>query len=234
MSRSIKIYMDGADINDIRELLANPSISGITTNPTLMHGSGVQNYREFGQQVAELAGETPVSFEVLSTEPSQLINEAAEIASWGSNVWVKIPIVDGRGESLLPSIVNAQQQKIKVNVTAVFTFQQLISLAETLDKSMPAIVSIFAGRIADAGVDPRETFEFASEVFASHVAVQLLWASTRQLFSVIEAEKSGAHIITVQPQLLAKLDLIGKDLDQYSIETVQMFENDAVSSGLTL
>lgn len=234
MIDGIQIFMDGADENDITKLLKLDYVAGITTNPTLMRQSGVDDYSSFGRRIAHLAGKTHVSFEVLSTDPKTVLEEAQQISEWGKNVWVKIPVVSGSGESLMPTMALAQKHNIKINVTAVFSENQINELAEVLDTSAPAIVSIFAGRIADTGVNPATIFSVAKRMFSKHKEVRLLWASTRQLYSIVEAQDCGADIITVSPQLLSKVSLLGKNLEEYSVETVQMFENDAEASGLSL
>ncbi|MDA9930207.1 transaldolase [Alphaproteobacteria bacterium] len=234
MKTNISIFMDGANLSDIQNLIEFGFVSGITTNPTLMNKSGVEDYETFGRTVADLAGDIQVSFEVLSTDPALVLDEANKINAWGDNVWVKIPIVTGKGKSLIPTIVAAQKAGIRVNITAVFSTNQISMLADVLHETMPVIVSIFAGRIADTGTNPADIFRFAKKKFSGNPNVDLLWASTRQVYSIVEAEECGADIITVSPDILSKMHFLGKDLEEYSAETVKMFEDDASASGLSL
>ena len=227
----IKIYADGASLPHMRVLQQDPMISGFTTNPTLMRKSGVTDYELWAKSVvAEIA--RPISFEVISDDFIEMEMQAHRIASWGANVYCKIPIMNTKGESSIPLIHKLACAGIKLNVTAVFTEKQVMSALVALTGPTPAILSIFAGRIADTGVDPMEICERAA--FLCPPNVEILWASTRELLNIKEAEDCGVDIITVPNEMLAKLHLFGKDLHEYSRETVAMFYNDAVASGFSL
>lgn len=221
----IKIYLDGASLADMKRLA--PEVDGFTTNPTLLRQAGITNYRQFAREVLAIAGGKPVSFEVLADEPVEMERQAHIIwqwAGWNDNVLVKIPIINSRGESNTPLIGALARGGISVNVTAVFTWQQVVEASEALGGSR-GIISVFAGRIGDAGADP------GAVIRAAHRCRKLgmvLWASTREIDNVRQAEESGADIITMAPALFEKMTALkGKDLDAYARETVQQFVNDA-------
>lgn len=228
----IKIFADGADLDYIRT--APDSIAGFTTNPSLVRAAGIADYREFAKSAISAASGRPISFEVFADDESSMLAEAREIAGWGGNSYVKIPIVNTRGDSTVCVIRELLADGIKVNVTAVMTHAQIWSIREALRGTTSAIVSIFAGRIADTGRDAGTFIKSVLGCFWQHTNVEILWASTREIYSVAEANRIGCHIITVTPQLLKKLELFDKDLEAYSVETVRQFRADAVTSGLSV
>jgi transaldolase len=230
----IKIFADGADIGGILELAENPLVKGFTTNPTLMHRAGVVDYERFAREVLDVIREAPVSFEVIADSFEDMARQARKIATWGDNVYVKIPITNTSAESATGLIHDLTSDGLKLNVTALTTLEQVNSLSSTLNPHVPSIVSVFAGRIADTGVDPVPVMEEALKILAPLPDAELLWASPRELLNVIQAEKSGCHIITVTHELLRKLSGLGRDLAAVSLDTVTMFYDDAVQSGLTL
>ena len=230
----IKIFADGADIGGILELAENPLVKGFTTNPTLMHRAGVVDYERFAREVLDVIREAPVSFEVIADSFEDMARQARKIATWGDNVYVKIPITNTSAESATGLIHDLTSDGLKLNVTALTTLEQVNSLSSTLNPHVPSIVSVFAGRIADTGVDPVPVMEEALKILAPLPDAELLWASPRELLNVIQAEKSGCHIITVTHDLLRKLSGLGRDLSAVSLDTVTMFYDDAVQSGLTL
>jgi transaldolase len=230
----IKIFADGADLKGILEMKENPLISGFTTNPTLMRKAGIANYEVFARTVLEKVTEHPVSFEVFADDFPTMIRQGRVIASWGKNVNVKIPVMNTKGEfsgAVLRALV---MEGVKLNVTAIMHTDQVHAVTKMLDPAIPAIVSVFAGRVADTGIDPVPLMSKCKEILASRPKAELLWASPRELLNIFQADEAGCHIITVSHELLAKLSLIGKDLDEYSLETVQMFYRDAVASGFEI
>jgi transaldolase len=231
----IKLFADGADLRSILELNQNPMIKGFTTNPTLMKKAGVQNYSAFAKEVLQHIKDKPISFEVFSDDLSEMERQAKEIASWADNVYVKIPITNTKGISTSPIIKSLSHSNVKVNVTGVFTLDQTLTAAGALQGGAPSVVSIFAGRIADTGINPSPIMASALHICAMiEPKIELLWASPRELYNIIEADHVGCHIITVAHDILAKLNLFDKDLTQFSLETVQMFYNDAQKAGYTL
>jgi transaldolase len=230
----IKIFADGADIDAIVELAKNPLIKGFTTNPTLMHRAGVVDYERFARQVLEVVREVPVSFEVIADSFDDMARQARKIASWGANVYVKIPITNTSAQSSQELIRGLTADGLQLNVTALTSLDQVDAVTSVLNPLVPSIVSVFAGRIADAGVDPVPVMEGALKILAPLPEAELLWASPRELFNVIQAERSGCHIITVTHDLLQKLNGVGRDLTTVSLDIVTMFYDDALRSGLTL
>ena len=230
----VKIFSDGADIEGMLKLASNPLIKGFTTNPTLMRKAGVKDYKQFASKVIEAIPDRPLSFEVFADDVAEMEAQAQEIASWGPNVNVKIPVTNTKGVSTVPAIKALSAKGVQVNVTAVFTLDQVRDITEALHDDTPAIISVFAGRIADTGVDPVPVMTEAASIMSSKSKAELLWASPRELLNVYHADESGSHIITVAHDILGKLGLIGKDLDQYSLETVAMFYKDATSAGYTI
>ena len=212
----------------------NPQISGFTTNPTLMHRAGVTDYRAFAKDILQQINDCPVSFEVFADDFDEMARQAREVASWGSNVYVKIPITDIRGVSSVPLIRQLVAEGLQLNVTAILSLSQLYDVIPVLTGGPPAFVSIFAGRIADTGRDPYMLMRDAVRIVRQHLNIELIWASTRELLNVVQANHLGCHVITVTSQILAKLSLLDRDLDQLSLETVQMFSNDAKASGYSL
>lgn len=231
---TVKIFADGADMNGIRALYANPLIKGFTTNPTLMRKEGITDYAEFAKELLREIPDRPISFEVFADEFGEMETQAREIASWGPNVNVKIPITNTRSESSAALVSRLSKSGIAVNVTAMFTLDQTREIVDALDPETPAILSIFAGRIADAGVDPLPIMSEALEIMAAKPKAELIWASPREILNIIQAHDIGCHIITVTHDILAKLPGIGKDLSQFSLETVEMFRRDAEAAGFTI
>lgn len=230
MTRRVEIYADGADLRSMALLAARDDVKGLTTNPSLLRQSGVTDYRTFAREVLALSGGKPVSFEVLSDDLHEMEEQAREIASWGENVFVKIPITNSAGEFAGPVIGRLTVSGIKVNVTAVFTAKQAKAAAEAM--AFPGnIISVFAGRIADTGVSPARIV-LDAVMAARRAGARVLWASARQVYSVIEAENVGADIITLTPSLIEKLRDFGRDLDEFSLATVKQFAKDA--EGITL
>lgn len=230
----IKIFADGADLNQIKLLLLNPIIKGFTTNPTLMKSAGITNYEKFSRDLLEMVNKKPVSLEVFSDDFKEMQVQAMKINSWSENVYVKIPVTNTKGEPSSELIKALVRDGVKVNVTAVMTKHQILNLTEVLNPKVPSNISIFAGRIADTGVDPKQFFTYAKQNLTDNQNCQLIWASPRELLNVIQAIDSNCDIITITQNLLNKLDLLGKKLEDYSIETVKMFYDDAKSSGFRL
>ena len=229
-----KIFADGADLKGIIELAADSRIRGFTTNPTLMRAAGVVDYEEFASELLGHVNDRPISFEVLEDRPNEIRRQAKVISSWADNVYVKIPITTTIGESLIPLIRDLSMDGVKVNVTAVFTLDQVRLATEALVGGAPSCISIFAGRIADTGIDPLPLMSRALEIMRSSPGTECIWASPREILNLIQANSIGCHIITMTPNLLDKLSTIGKDLDQYSIETIQMFYRDAIAARYSL
>lgn len=233
---TIKIFADGADLVKMRTLVLDPRIVGFTTNPTLARAAGVERYRAFGQKALEIAGTRPVSIEVTSDVLVEMGRQAREIASWGDNAFVKVPVMTSDGMTACPLIRELSAEGVRLNVTAVFTEKQVYEVGRALSRGdAPAVVSVFAGRIADAGVDPTEHVGSCRELL--HRAcprAEMLWASPRQVYDAVLAERAGCEIITLTPDLIAKLALRGKDLEEYSRETVEMFVRDAKTAGYAL
>jgi transaldolase len=226
----IKIYADGASFKDIKYYNNSKKISGLTTNPSLMRKSGVRNYTQFAKKVLKVVKKKSISFEVFADEPNEMHEQAIKISKWGKNVFVKIPIMNTKGKSTCSLIKDLSNQNIKLNITAIFTKIQLKEIHKHLNKKTPAIISIFAGRIADTGRNPIEIMKFAKKLFSKNKHHEILWASTRELFNIFEAEKAGIDIITVPHSLLKKMQLLKKNLYNYSKETVIEFYNDAKKS----
>jgi transaldolase len=230
----VKIFSDSADQGDIVELARHPWIKGFTTNPTLMRKAGVTDYESFGRSLTRRIPDRPFSFEVLSNDFAEMEQQALRIASWGENVYVKIPITDTYGQSAAPLVERLTRQGVKVNVTAIMTLPQVEAVLGSLKDGPPSYISIFAGRIADSGVDPLPILRAALARIYDHPQIELIWASPREVFNIVQADAIGCHVITVTPDLLKKLSLLGKDLTRYSLETVKMFVEDARAAGFTL
>jgi transaldolase len=231
---SVDIYADGADLGSIRELAANPLIAGFTTNPTLLRKAGVTDYAGFSRELLEVVADRPISFEVFADSIDEIERQALEIAGWGHNVFVKLPITPTDGTSLAPLAKDLAGQRVKLNVTALMTAAQVAEITPALADGPECFVSVFAGRVADTGRDPLPIMVEALEIMAPHPNMRLIWASPRELLNVFQADEIGCHVITVTPDVLAKLSLVGKDLDEFSLETVRMFFDDAAASGFTL
>jgi transaldolase len=230
----VKIYADGADLESIIALAEDPRISGFTTNPTLMRKAGIEDYEAFAHKVLETVVEHPISFEVFADEPDEMVRQARLIASWGSNVYVKIPITNTQGVSSEPVIRELSADGVHLNVTALMTTAQVEMVAAASQGGPGHVVSVFAGRIADTGRDPIPLMTEALQALAPQPELELLWASPREVLNIRQAEQVGVHIITVTPDLLAKMKSFDKDLDQFSLETVQMFHDDARAAGYRL
>jgi transaldolase len=230
----VKLYADGADLTEMLALARLPAIAGFTTNPTLMRKAGVRDYRKFAGEVLRMIPDRPVSFGVCSDEVVAMEREAREIASWGEHVYVKVPVTDTAGRSTAAVVRRLAGSGVKLNVTAILTLAQVREVAAALAGGPSAIVSVFAGRIADTGRDPIPDMAAAVEVLRPWPALELLWASPREILNVVQADQVGCHIITVTGDLLRKIGILGRDLTEYSLETVRMFQDDARDAGLTL
>ena len=231
---NIKIFADGADDKEIIKLNKKNYIRGFTTNPSLMRKANVKNYESFAKDLLSKIKTKPVSFEVFSDDINIMEKQAEKIATWGKNVNVKIPVTNTKNLSTCELIQKLSSKGIICNITAIFTFDQLKGIVDSLHKDTPAILSIFAGRIADAGMDPEKIIGDAVNYAKSKPQSEVLWASTREVFNIFQAEKNGCQIITVPHNMLGKLDIIGKNLNEYSIETVKDFYNDAQAAGYEL
>jgi transaldolase len=227
----IKLFADGADLATMIELSKKPFIKGLTTNPTLMRKAGIQDYKKFAKDVLAEIREKPISFEVFSDNLDEMIEQAIKISSWGSNVNVKIPITNSQGIETTQAIKELSSRGISLNITAILTTEQVEKVVNVLDMDSPAFISVFAGRIADTGRDPIPVMKDALKIMKYKPKSELIWASPRELLNVIQANEIGCHIITSTSDILKKLDTIGKDLSEYSLETVKMFRDDAVASG---
>jgi transaldolase len=230
----VKIFADGADRGGMLELYSNPLIQGFTTNPTLMRAAGISDYEAFAREIVKAIPDRPISLEVFSDDFAEMEAQARRIKSWGENIYVKIPVSNTRGESSAPLIGSLAEAGVKQNVTALMTLAQVRDVAEALRRGPAACVSVFAGRIADTGRDPVPLMAAAVEMLAPYPQLELIWASPRELLNIFQADAIGCQIITVTHDLLKKLALVGKDLDEYSLDTVKMFRNDAVKAGFRL
>ena len=231
--KKIDIYADGADEKEIILFNSMNMVKGLTTNPSLMRKSGVKNYTNFCKKILKKV-KKPISFEIFADEEKEIIRQAKIISKWGKNVYVKIPVVNTKNVSLSNVIKQLSNEKIKLNITAIFTKKQIKQVINSLNGKTPSIISIFCGRIADAGIDPVDFIQFANKVRKNKKNIKILWASTREIYNIIEAQKSNSDIITVPTSILKKLNLIGKNLDKYSVETVKMFYEDAKKAGFKL
>jgi transaldolase len=230
----VRVFSDGADISEMVKLAREPYISGFTTNPTLMRKAGVVDYRTFAREVIAAIPDRPISFEVFSDEFAEMRRQAKEIASWGENVYVKIPVTNTRAESAAPIIRDLSHSGVKINVTAILTLCQVEEVVAALQGGAPSCVSIFAGRIADTGRDPLPIMISALELIRSAPDKELIWASPRELLNIFQADAIGCHIITVTTDILKKFALVGRDLGDFSLDTVKMFRDDAVKAGYCL
>lgn len=235
MRLNVKLFADGADLAAIATLARDPRIRGFTTNPTLMRKAGITDYKSFAAEALALIGDRPISFEVFADDFPEMRRQALQIAGWGRAVYVKIPITSSDGTSAIPLIGDLARNGVHVNVTAVFTLEQVAAAAQALAGGVAGVVSVFAGRIADTGRDPVPHMTAARALCRrAGGGIQLLWASPREVLNVVQADQCGCDIITATPDILAKLSLLGMDLDQLSRETVQMFKRDAESAGYSL
>jgi transaldolase len=230
-----KVFADGADLEQMLVFAADSRIKGFTTNPSLMWKAGLTDYAEFARRLLERISDHPISFEVVADDEEDIGRQARTISSWGKNVYVKIPVTTTTGESMAPLVRSLSEAGIQVNVTALMTPTQVEVIAHALRDGAPSYVSVFAGRIADAGVEPLPIMSRSLEILESVApSAELIWASPREVLNLVQADSIGCHIITMTHDLIAKLHLLGKDLDAFSLETVQMFRSDAVSAGFRL
>jgi transaldolase len=230
----VKIFADGADKAGMLEMYAKPFVKGLTTNPTLMRKAGITDYRAFAREILQAIPDRPISFEVLSDDFEEMKRQALEIASWGDNVYVKIPVSNTKRQSASELVRSLACQEVKLNVTALMTLRQVRDVVAALDANTPSYVSVFAGRIADTGRDPVPLMTEAVELLKPNPRAELIWASPRELLNIFQADEIGCHVITVTNDILEKLSLVGYDLDEYSLDTVKMFHNDAVGAGFQL
>ena len=230
----VKIFADGADINEMKKAYKSGLIKGFTTNPTLMNKAGITDYTAFAKLVLKEITDMPISFEVFSDDFKEMKREAEIIASWGKNVNVKIPITNTKGESSVPLIKELSAEGVSLNITAIMTLDQVKDVSKVLNHKVANIISVFAGRIADTGRDPVPMMQKAKEILRNNKNAELLWASPRELLNIFQADDIGCDIITVVPDILKKLSLAGKDLAEYSLETVKMFYNDAMASNFKI
>ncbi len=231
----VKIFADGADFQGIAELAGQPYIDGVTTNPTLMRKAGLTDYESFARAVLNEVKVKPISFEVFSDDFSEMRRQALKMHQWQENIYVKIPITNTSGESSIPLIAQLAREGVKLNITAVLTPRQVKAVAAALDPTVPAIVSVLAGRIADTGVDPLPIMTKSVKIVSDLPKAELLWASVREVLNVFQAAACHCHIVTVPHDILKKFgELAGKDLDELSLDTVRMFHRDAAAAGFTL
>ncbi len=230
----VKIFADGAELDGIRKLAANPFIKGFTTNPTLMRKAGVKDYAAYAKEIIAAIPDSPLALEVFADDLPTIEKQARVIASWGKNVNVKVPVTTTKGEFLGPVIKSLSESGVVVNVTALMTLKQVEDVTACLSPATPSIISVFAGRVADAGRDPVPMMAEAVRIMKAKPKAELIWASPRELYNIFQADDVGCHIITVSHDVLAKLSLVGKDLDVYSLETVKMFHADATAAGYSI
>jgi len=230
----VKIFADGADLKVISNLSRNPLIKGFTTNPTLMRKAGISDYRAFAREVLNVVGGRPISFEVFSDEFAEMEKQAREIAAWGKNVYVKIPVTNTRREFAGKLIQRLAQAGVQLNITALLTSAQVKEVLHCLSPDTRSYISVFAGRIADTGRDPVPLMAEAVELLKTNPQAELIWASPRELLNIFHAEAVGCQVITVTHDILNKLSLVGKDLAEYSLDTVKMFFQDALSAGIRI
>ncbi len=230
----VKIFADGADLGGILELYKNPYIKGFTTNPTLMQKSGISDYEKFAREVLVHISDRPISFEVFSDEFDEMERQARKIASWGKNVYVKIPVTNTRRESSAKLVRRLASEGVQLNVTALMTLEQVREISKVLENNAPSYISVFAGRIADTGRDPMPLMKEAVEIMSPYQTQELIWASPRELLNIFHADEVDCHVITVTHDILKKLALVGKALDEYSLDTVKMFHSDAQKAGFQI
>jgi transaldolase len=230
----VKVFADGADFDDIVRLAATPGIAGFTTNPTLMWKAGLTDYTEFAHRVLEVVPDRPISFEVFADDEPEMRRQARVIATWGPNVFIKIPVTNTRGDSMAELVRELSEDGVQVNVTALMLTSQVETVTKAVAEGAPSFISVFAGRIADTGVDPIPLMRESLQVMEAAPHSQLIWASPREALNIVQADQIGCHVITVTGDLLKKAETFGKDLEQFSLETVQMFHRDATTAGFTL
>lgn len=230
----IKVFADGANKSEMLRMNESDLIQGLTTNPTLMNKAGIVNYAQFCKEICKEIKSKPLSFEVFSDDFLEMERQALEIASWGENVYVKIPITDTLGNSSKDLIYRLTKNKVKLNITAIMTLRQVQDVLPNLNPQVPSYVSIFAGRIADTGIDPIPIMKSAVNMLKVQPLSELIWASPRELLNIFQADSIGCHVITVTTDILSKLPKVGYDLETYSLDTVKMFRADAISAGYSL
>jgi transaldolase len=231
---NVKVFADGADLASMKTLAQKSIVKGLTTNPTLMRRAGITDYKSFAQSVLSEIKDKPVSFEVFSDDFHDMQRQAMEISSWGKNVYVKIPVMNTKGQSSAELVRTLSQAGVKLNVTAIFTTKQIVETYDALRGGAPSNISVFAGRIADAGLDALPFMQTAVALANMIDGCEVIWASPREVYNVVQASQIGCHIITVTPDILGKLEQLGKDLTQFSNETVSMFYRDAQSAGFKI
>lgn len=231
---TVRIFADGAEKAGMLEMYAKPYIKGFTTNPTLMHKAGLTDYRAFAHEILEAIPDRPISFEVFSDEFGDMERQAREIATWGDNVYVKIPVTNTRREPAYDLVRRLSKEGIKLNITAIMTVDQVRHVVDKVKEGAPSCISVFAGRIADTGRDPVPLMAECVDILKAAPAAELIWASPRELLNIMQADAIGCHIITVTNDILKKLTLVGKDLSDYSLDTVKMFFDDGRKAGFTL
>ena len=230
----VKLFADGANVSTMLEMHALPYIKGLTTNPTLMRKAGIANYRSFAKDVLSQIKKKPVCFEVLADDLAEMERQAMEIAGWADNVFVKIPVTNTKRETCRTLVKRLSDRQVKLNVTAIMTLAQVRDIAASLNPGIPSYLSVFAGRIADTGIDPVPLMCQAVEILKSNSHAELVWASSREIFNIFQADAAGCHVITVTNDILKKISIVGYDLTEYSLDTVKMFYDDAQTSGFTL
>lgn len=230
----VKIFADGADKAGMLEMAAKPFVKGLTTNPTLMKKAGITDYRAFAKDILSVIKDKPLSFEVFSDDFAEMERQAMEIASWGSNVYVKIPVTNTKRENCYGLVKRLANQNVKVNVTALMTLKQVENVVDVLNPNVESYVSVFAGRIADTGVDPVPLMKESVQILKRNSKAELIWASPRELLNIFQADAIGCQVITVTNDVLKKLSLVGYNLEDYSLDTVKMFYNDAVAAGFKI
>ena len=230
----VKIFADGADKASMLEMYQKPFVKGLTTNPTLMKKAGIADYAAFCKDILRSISDKSLSFEVFSDDFAEMERQALEIASWGNNVYVKIPVTNTKKETCYQLVKKLAAKKVKLNVTALMTLDQVQDVVNALDPNVPSYVSVFAGRIADTGIDPVPVMSKAVDILKTAPASELIWASPRELLNIFQADEIGCHVITVTPDIIKKLSLVGYDLHEYSLDTVKMFYSDALSAGYKL
>jgi transaldolase len=231
---NIDIYADGANLNDIKNLNENDLITGFTTNPTLMSAAGIKNYKEFAIEASNIVKNKPISFEVFADDLDEMYKQAKEISTWNKNIVIKIPITNTKKQSTRDIIFKLLNENISINVTAIFTVEQIETYLLNLKNEHDIIFSVFAGRIADTGINPMPLMKNIKKIISNHPRAKLLWASPREVLNIFQAEESMCDIITVPANILGKLDNINKNLNDFSLETVKMFYNDALKSGFKI
>ena len=231
---NVKIFADGANKNIMLEMKQDPFISGFTTNPSLMRKAGINNYEAFAKDIIHHLPDDSISFEIFADDLDEMYEQALLISSWGPNVYTKIPITNSTGISMIPLIHHLAKEGVKQNITAIMTLQQVEETSMALKDGPSSYISVFAGRIADTGRDPYPIMKQALEIMRPYPNLELIWASPRELFNIFQADEIGCHIITVSDDILKKLYLVGKDLNQFSLETVKMFYEDAQKAGFQL